>query len=469
MKTREAAVAGRFYPASAEALHDTLKELFRQAKPKKVKNTIAIITPHAGYIFSGTVAASAFNQLDEATKYKNIFLIGTSHHTYLNGASVYYHGEYQIPGTKIKVNEQIAKDLIKKHQVFLFKEEAHVYEHTLEVQLPFLTYKLGTDFKIIPIIIGTENISKIKEIATALKPYFGQKENLFVISTDLSHYPSYQDALKIDRLTINAILSNNPEKFLETLENNKKLTIPNLATSICGWSSVLTLLYLTSELPNIEFHEIDYKNSGDSIYGDKIQVVGYVAIAITKKQNYFELTDSDKKQLLKIARETLEKYIKEGKIPKIEEDKLSDNIKKPLGAFVTLKVDGKLRGCIGRFLPTDPLYKVVQEMTIASATEDTRFLPVSPEEVDKIKIEISVLTPLQKVENPLKEIQIGRDGIYIRKGFRSGTLLPQVAVENNWDTEEFLKYCSKYKAGLDEDGWKEAEVFKYQAIVFEEE
>ncbi len=466
---RKPAVNGKFYPADAEELERTVKKLFSQAKPRVANNVRGIISPHAGYIFSGHVAASAYNQLNENKNYENIFLIGTSHHVYLKGASIYPGGNYIMPFGKIPVNKKIAQYLIDTYDVFSFSPEAHVSEHSLEVQLPFLYYKLKNSFKIIPIIIGTYNIDAIKQIASALEPYFND-QNLFVVSTDFSHYPTYEEAKEVDKKTAQAIISGDPERFLSVIEENKLLGYHNLATSICGWSATLTLMYLAQKDKNLTFKHIIYQNSGDSIYGDHYQVVGYNAIILDHKNKdnpNFELSDEDKINLLKLSRQTLESYIKNRIILQIDDSQFSGNLKKHLGAFVTLKKNNKLRGCIGRFMPSEPLWQVVQQMAIAAATEDPRFPPVTIDELDDITIEISVLTPLQRI-NSLQEVQVGKHGIYVRHGINSGTLLPQVATENNWDREQFVGYCCKYKAGLDYDCWRYAELFVYEAIVFDQ-
>ena len=185
-----------------------------------------------------------------------------------------------------------------------------------------------------------------------------------------------------------------------------------------------------------------------------------------KNQN-FTLTEEEKKQLLNISRQTLQEYIIKTQTPKIDKKDLSKNLLTHAGAFVTLNKQKDLRGCIGRFTANEPLYKIVQQMTKASATEDSRFSTVTKEELQNIRIEISVLTPLLKIAH-IDEIKIGKHGIYIKKGYSSGTLLPQVAVNNKWSVEEFLGYCSQYKAGFGWEGWKDAEIFTYEAIVFQE-
>ena len=276
---RRPAVAGKFYAGNKSELIADLKNMFKTAKQNTSENTIAIISPHAGYVFSGEVAASSFMQIDSEKNYQNIFIIGTSHQTYLKGATVYNKGNYITPIGEVKVNLEIANKLIQENDFFEYDQIAHSQEHSLEVQLPFLQHRLKTDFKIVPIIIGTNSNEIIKKIAETLKPYFTD-DNLFVISTDFSHYPSYNNAVKVDNETAKAIISNSAVQFLEQIKKNKEKNIPKLATSICGWSATLALLYLTADNPKYHDKIIDYKNSGDAIYGDKDGVVGYYSIAI---------------------------------------------------------------------------------------------------------------------------------------------------------------------------------------------
>jgi AmmeMemoRadiSam system protein A len=196
-------------------------------------------------------------------------------------------------------------------------------------------------------------------------------------------------------------------------------------------------------------------------------VVGYSAVAFFKPQSLKSekwLSEEEEKELLKIARETLESYLSEGKIPHFEVK--SESLKEEMGAFVTLKKKGRLRGCIGHVEANKPLYEVVSEMAITAATQDPRFSPVTLDELSEIDIEISVLSPLKKVNN-IEEIKVGRDGLVIKKGFASGLLLPQVPVEWGWSREEFLRQVS-LKAGLPPDAWKEADLYRFTAQVFGE-
>lgn len=183
----------------------------------------------------------------------------------------------------------------------------------------------------------------------------------------------------------------------------------------------------------------------------------------------FQLNEEEKHTLLKIARQTLNSYVREGKVPEVEEDEITGNLKVHTGAFVTLNMQGELRGCIGRFGAEMPLFKVVRNMAVAACSEDARFPPVREEELKDISIEISVLTPLEKISSP-DEIELGRDGIYIKKGPYTGTLLPQVAEKTDWNKEQFLGHCARDKAGIGWDGWKDedTELYAYQAIIFRE-
>lgn len=470
---REAVVAGSFYPANPDELKSKLEYLFAQAAYVKTYNDVlAIIAPHAGYVFSGKVAASAYNQIDPDKEYDNIFVLTASHRVLFKGASIYNQGDYITPLGKVKVNRELATQLINENDIFTFNQEAHTNEHSLEVQLPFLQYKMNKEFRIIPIVTGTQTLGEVREIAKALEPYFNEK-NLFIISSDFSHYPKYDDAIKVDKKTGDAILSNSVIKIIDAINENGSSNIENLVTSLCGWPAVLTLLNITENDRNIQVIPVDYQNSGDALE-DKSRVVGYHAIVFAKKkvhamtESQFILSKQEKEKLLAIARLTIEEYLQTGSMYKVNESDLTDILKTDCGAFVTLHKDGALRGCIGRFVADEPLFTIVQKMAIAAATEDSRFPTVESEEMNKIDVEISVLTPLKKISST-DEIEMGRHGIYIKKGFHSGTFLPQVALETGWTKEEFLGYCARNKAGIGWDGWKDADIYIYEALVFGED
>jgi len=474
---REPVAAGRFYSADKKTLTNDLTNLFTTCvkAPSDLK-VRAIISPHAGYVFSGKIAASAISATQKNAGYKNIFIIGSSHVMSFDGASVYNTGDYLTPLGRMRVNKEIADKLKKSNKHFDFPVTAHIQEHSIEVQVPFIQYYFNDETSIVPIIIGSTNKNTIKEIAVALKPYF-IPENLFIISSDFSHYPSYKDAGETDKITADAIVAKKSDDFLKILSDNSSKEIHGLATSMCGWTSGLTLLYLCEGDPSLTFRKISYCNSGDSQYGNKEEVVGYHAIElieVNKKEmnigadaDEVKFTEEESGKLISIARESIRSMLFDNKRATLNPGSYPPLFNKNMGAFVTLKTDGNLRGCIGRFTTPDPLYQVVSQMAISSAFEDGRFIPLTKAEFGKIEIEISVLSPLRKISN-INEIVLGKHGIYIKKEFRTGTMLPQVATENGWTIEQFLGYTSRDKAGLGWTGWKDAEIFIYEAVVLTE-
>ena len=468
---REPAVAGSFYPADSLALLSSLKEAFSKAQPRKTSgNVLAIISPHAGYVFSAKVAASAFSQIDASKKYEHIFVIGSSHRAQFDGASIYTIGDYVTPLGHVK-SDPIGKELVKNFAVFNNNTSPHQGEHTIEVQLPFLQYIMKGQISVIPIILGTQSPEDCKKIADALKPYFNEK-NLFVISTDFAHYPDYETAKKVDAYMADAVLSNSPEKLISAVNDIDNRNSPNLLTGMCGWTSVLTLMDISSALPEVTIKKIDYQNSGDTKYGDKKRVVGYVALAFESQKNLvsdsdFHLTDQEKQTLLALARKSIEQHIINNEKLNIDPKTITPALRSKCGAFVSLHIRGDLRGCIGTFRTDKALYLNVREMAIAAAANDYRFDPVTSSELNSINIEISVLTPMHKISS-INEIILGKHGIYIKKDGRTGTLLPQVATDQNWTREEFLGYCARDKAGLSWNGWNGAEIYIYEAIVFSE-
>ncbi len=462
---RGATVSGKFYPGSRQGLLSELEQLFCLAKKRKEAHCHpqALISPHAGFIFSGRVAASAFNQIAKENPYKRVFVIASSHSYNFKGAAVFNRGNYETPLGEIKVDIELADRLIKAPGLIIERNSVHVQEHSLEVQLPFIQYKLGYEIPIVPIIMGDNNPGECKQLAKNLSPWF-TPENLFVFSTDFSHYPAYADANEIDLLTAEAICSNKPGELLNVLEENKTKNIGNLVTSLCAKAPVLTLLYLT-EGQNFIFDKIEYKNSGDTkIHGNKDRVVGYWAIAAYPKTKGIYLTEGEKKELLEKARSAIVHFIKTGGKDKITGPVSNGMLNEPAGAFVSIYINNELRGCIGSFAYNKTLNETVQDMAVSAAC-DMRFDSIGEGELPNMQLEISVLTPLKRVGS-VDEIELGRHGIYIKDGFNTGTFLPQVAEKTGWGLYKLLGHCSRDKAGLGWDGWKTAELFTYEAVVF---
>ena len=468
---RPATQANRFYTGDAEELREEVDSFLRLHRGRtQYENVAAVIVPHAGYYYSGNVAASAYMSIDIKKPYKRIFLLGPSHHEWLDGASVNTEADYYAtPLGNVKVDGETARKLTTDctdltDSVFFYRPEAHDREHCLEVQLPFLQRRFGENLPpIVPIIISTNDYQKLKRMAEVLKPYFTE-ENLFVISSDFSHYPDYEDACEVDARTGKAIETGQVEEFIATIETNERLGKRNLATSACGQFPIITLMLMLDG--HYEVKHLHYQNSGD-ISGDHSRVVGYHSFAILRKDSTdFVLSDEDKRLLKEIALQSIKDSL-DGK-PIGNLSPLTSHhspLKQKCGAFVSLHKHGRLRGCIGHFGEDIPLHEIVAEMARAAAFEDPRFSPVRREELEDIDIEVSVLTPMRRIQS-LDEFELHRHGIYIRKGYRSGTFLPQVADEVNWTKEEFVGHCSQDKAGLGWDGWKDAELYVYEAIVF---
>ena len=478
---RPATQANRFYTGDARELSEEVDSFLVLHKgDAKYSNVSAVIVPHAGYYFSGNVAASAYMAIEPKKQYKRIFLLGPSHHEWLDGASVNTEADwYATPLGNVKVDHETAVALMNTNRtnntnnmntddadsVFSYRPEAHDREHCLEVQLPFLQRSFKEVPPIVPIVISTNDYEKLKRMAEVLKPYFTD-ENLFVISSDFSHYPKYEDACEVDAKTGKAIETGDVEAFIATINANARSGKRNLATSACGEFAIITLMLMLDN--QYEVKHLMYQNSGDIDNHDHSRVVGYHSFAILRKDSTsFTLSDADKKALKEIALQSIKDSL-DGK-------RCSDNsslftihssLNQKCGAFVSLhNKHGQLRGCIGHFGEDYPLHEIVAEMARVAAFEDPRFMPVTRDELDDLDIEISVLTPMRRIQS-LDEFELHRHGIYIKKGYRSGTFLPQVADEVNWTKEEFVGHCSQDKAGLGWDGWKDAELYVYEAIVF---
>ena len=438
---RPATQANRFYTGDAEELREEVDSFLRIHQGRKqYENVAAVIVPHAGYYYSGHVAASAYMSIDAKKPYKRIFLLGPSHHEWLDGASVNTEADYYAtPLGNVKVDGETARILVQD-SVFFYRPKAHDREHCLEVQLPFLQRRFGEQLPpIVPIIISTNDYQKLKRMAEVLKPYFTE-DNLFVISSDFSHYPDYEDACEVDTRTGKAIETGRVEDFIATIEANERLGKRNLATSACGQFPIITLMLMLDG--HYEVKHLLRKDSTD-----------------------FVLSDEDKRLLKEIALQSIKDSLDGKPFAQPTLDSQLENLNSKCGAFVSLHKHGRLRGCIGHFGEDIPLHEIVAEMARAAAFEDPRFSPVRREELEDIDIEISVLTPMRRIQS-LDEFELHRHGIYIRKGYRSGTFLPQVADEVNWTKEEFVGHCSQDKAGLGWDGWKDAELYVYEAIVF---
>ena len=277
-KIRFPAVAGQFYPETKKELEEMIEGFLKEAKIPEIEGEVfGILVPHAGYIFSGQVAGYGYKVI-EGKNFESVVLIGDSHCEYFDGISVWDRGEWETPLGRVKVDEELAREVLNFSKRFFIKDSAHLFEHSLEVQIPFLQ-KVLKNFKILPLIFGSED-EDWKELAKAVSKLMEKRKILVVASSDLSHYPSYEVAIEADKRTIEGILSSDPEKFKEKIENLKKL-FPNVDTFACAQDTIKTILEIAKNL-QAKAKLLKYQNSGDTIYGERSQVVGYGAICFFK-------------------------------------------------------------------------------------------------------------------------------------------------------------------------------------------
>ena len=466
-KVRKPAVAGAFYPATADEIRTMVTPWLHLSGDSPAPQ--AVIVPHAGYVFSGEVAAAAYSRIPRGHAYKRIFLIGPSHRVGFAGASVDTLYDFAAtPLGDVRIDTALGEELIHKgNGAFICRADAHDREHCLEVQLPFLQMIFEEVPPIVPIVVGTQRLGVLQQIAEELEPYFNE-ENLFIISSDFSHYPSYEDAKTSDLYLAKAITSGGLEAFLKALSDISRKDFPGEDTPACGASAIAILLSMMDARGRDGFtaEHVMYRNSGDSPYGDKDAVVGYNAIVVTRQDApLFQFTEEEKARMIATARSAI--YARLGLDYDGDDTPVGILKEKGYGVFVTLHLDGDLRGCIGRFTSDASLHATIREMALSAAFSDPRFPALSKREAPKVEIEVSVLSPLKKIDS-IDEFKLGRDGIYMIKGYHHGTFLPQVAEETGWTKEEFLGHCARDKAGIGWYGWKDAELYTYQAQVVKE-
>ena len=450
---RKAQLAGSWYPKDPEALSRLLDHFLKnaQTRPMPAGDILAIIAPHAGYAFSGQVAAYAY-KLIQNKNYETVVILSPSHQFGFDGCSIYPKGGYETPLGIAKVDAFLAAE-IGKATGFGYIAQAHRDEHAVEIQVPFVQRVLP-QAKIVPIVMGIPKKTTILRLAEGLKTALAGKKALIIASTDLSHFLEKKEANKTDKNTISLIQGFKTTEIIKKCEGGENL--------MCGGGPVVAALLYGKDKADVEI--LHYADSS-TVNQDESSVVGYLAAALIAKSvtQDFHLSEQEKKELLQLAYSTVNLYVRENKVPEYKPK--SANLLQKCGAFVTLKKQGELRGCIGFIEPVLPLHQAVTQASIYAACRDARFLPVTSDELDDLKVEISVLTPLRKIFNP-NIVTAGKHGLMIAKDGKRGLLLPQVAIENNWTRETFLERTC-LKAGLPKNAWRSgAEIYVFEAIVF---
>lgn len=476
---REPAVAGKFYSDSAVKLKLAIEKFLNDAVPVKVKEPVAIIVPHAGYIFSGQICADAFQQVS-GKQYDVIVILGTNHTSPgFEKISIYPGGGFRTPLGTALVDKDVVSSLITEDPADCTLDNSlHKHEHSIEVAVPFVQV-VFPNAKIVPIVVGAPDIQMCSRFGQALAKVLKNKRALIVASSDLSHYPDAKTANTVDRKTLEAITTLDPATLHSTIGSQMERRSRQLSTCACGEAPIMAAMAAAKAFGATGGTIVSYANSGDASIGDPLRVVGYGAVVLTADEtDAFEdkreqsppvasgqLQPSDKKSLLLFARETISRFLLTETVPLARG--FNANLRQPCGVFVTLKKKGELRGCIGRIIGDEPLCKLVGAMAIQAALNDRRFSPLSPDELNDIEIEISVLTPMKQVSGA-GDIVIGRDGVLLSKGGHSAVFLPQVATEQGWGREEMLDNLCR-KAGLNSGCWKKGTQFStFQAVMFSE-
>lgn len=437
--TRPAAVAGMFYPASTAELGRQVDEMLAAAAGgERAPAPKALIAPHAGYVYSGPIAASAYAQIrSRRGRIRRVVLLGPVHRVPVRGLALPGAERFATPLGDVAVDAEAVAALRDLPQV-IESRPAHADEHSLEVQLPFLQRALG-EFSLLPLAVGD---ASAEEVAEVLDRLWGGDETLIVVSSDLSHYLPYEMARRIDRDTVDHLLSLDIE-----LEHERA----------CGATPVNGLL-LAARRRQLRAELLDLRNSGDTA-GDRRRVVGYAAVAFRPASAARAAVEGDEatergRVLLAHARSAIAGALRLAAHPAPDRGFLQ----RPGASFVTLRSAGSLRGCIGSLQARRPLGADVRANALAAAFDDPRFAPLRVAEYEEIDVEVSVLSaasplPVASEYDLHTQLRAGVDGLILEMGSRRSTFLPQV-----WDVlpgaREFVDEL-KRKAGLPREYWSD--------------
>ena len=465
---RQPGVAGGFYPADPKALTAMIDDMLAHAalsQPPINDPILAVVAPHAGYQYSGPVAAYTYAAL-KGRKFSRVVVIAPSHYEGFDFTSVYDGDAYATPLGTVRVDKAFAAQLVKMSPTIQLSSRGHTptkegAEHAIEVQLPWLQRVLG-DFALLPIVMGDQSYENSRALGVALAKLIHGQDTLIVASSDLSHYHPYDEAVKIDHKTLNALQQWDYFSMSQNFQER--------VWEACGGAPIVAAMIAAERMGANEARVLKYANTGD-VTGDHSRVVGYSADVFLKMpggkliKQPFSLNAHEKGELLALARKSVEQAVREGK-PYEPDASSSELLNQERGAFVTLKKSGELRGCIGYMSSRKPLTLTVRDTAAFAALRDPRFPPVSASELPQLEYEISVLSPLRRVLD-VREIKVGQHGLLMKDDTHEGVLLPQVPVEQKWGRQQFLEEtCAK--AGMRAGCWKDdnTDIFEFTAVVF---
>ncbi len=468
---RPPTAAGTFYPANPDSLREMIDTLLEPAIPPRLgyMDIIGLAVPHAGYVYSGKLAARAYKELKDR-KYDVAIIIAPSHFESFRGASVFNGDAYVTPLGNVMVDKELAQHIAQYDKRILYSMQGHRWsgiqpEHSLEVQLPFLQV-VQPNLKIVPIIMGSQDPVTEDLLMRAIYHALSEsnKKYLIIASTDLSHYHDAETAESIDK------------PLVRTFMRYDYFAIQNLLAmhtfEACGGGPLISAMMAAEQLGATAAAPVLYLHSGKTEAGKNHQdrVVGYFSGLIVKStpQNLTpRLSDNDKIKIMDVVRQTVADTVKGisdttyfGMVPM--------GLAQYASAFVTLKEKGELRACMGHTFAQSSLVQEIKDAAKLAATSDYRFGSIKTNELDSLEIEVTVMSRMKRVLD-LDEIEIGKDGLFIRFGSNRGLLLPQVASDRNWDVETFLKNLC-LKAGLPIDTYKnpDAQIYRFRAVIIDE-
>ncbi len=463
---KKADLSGKWYSSNPYLLRREINGYLSKANPVNYNaEMIALIVPHAGLSYSGRSAAYAFKAVKKE-KISTVIVVGFSHRANHDGVAVFDYEGLRTPLGVVYSDRELISEITSLNKKIFKENSAFDDENSVEMILPFAQVALPKA-KVLLLAIGKQSYENSQLLGEALYKIANNRDDVLIVaSTDMSHYLPKTLADKTDGLTESYIKEMNPKNLYKKSYGQNRM---------CGTGAVVAVMIAAKKLGADKAYILNRSNSARK-KSDKEKVVGYLSAAFVKsnKKEKKEEKDMDKtiseqnkKDLLSLARKTISLYINEGKVLDYKNDNpVFDEV---MGVFVTLHKDGRLRGCIGNIIGRKPLYRGVIDMAISASTEDSRFPKLTKDELDEIDIEISVLTPLKKIDNP-ESIIMGKHGVLVKSFFKSGVYLPQVATETGWSREEFMSSLCGQKAGMEADAWKtgKCEIFTFTAEVFGE-
>jgi len=463
---KQADLAGSWYSDEPGVLQKEINNYLAWAKVSPLEGEpVALILPHAGLIYSGKTSAYGFKAL-KGRRIDKVILVGFSHRVDFDGIAVFSHRGFKTPLGTLTIDKELTEKISSGDKKIFTYSRAFENENSVELIIPFIQAFFDQP-KVVLLALGRQSWENAQVLGQALAMAMENESNYLIIaSTDMSHYLPLAEALKADQETVKLLEKMNPEDLFTSFEKENRM---------CGLGAVTSVMIAAKKLGANKLKVLKSSTSAE-VTRDESRVVGYLSAVMTRdnsekgeESEEMEklLNTKQRKELLKLARDTITFYLNEGK--PLDRSTDDETLKEVMGVFVTLRRSQQLRGCIGNIIGTKPLYFGVRDMAIAAATQDFRFKSVTKDELGDIHIEISVLSPLKQITDT-DEIILGKHGVLVRDAYRSGVYLPQVATETGWSKEEFMDSLCGQKAGMESSAWKngKCDIYIFNAEVFEE-